>query len=94
MALFDGFGPQQLIYQPNPDGCEHCDHEGYKGRTGIYELISVDEPLRQLIHDRAAQSSLVACARQSSPSIRQDGFAKVLAGETSVAEVLRVTQED
>ena len=94
LALFEGFEGRQQIYQPDPNGCEHCDHEGYKGRTGIYELITVDEPLRQLIHDRAAQSSLVACARESSPSIRQDGFAKVLAGETSLAEVLRVTQED
>lgn len=93
LALFGEVAEQRSIYQPDANGCEHCDYEGYKGRTGIYELITVDEPLRQLIHDRAAQSSLVACARQSSPSIRQDGFNKVLAGVTSVAEVLRVTQE-
>jgi general secretion pathway protein E len=90
----ESIADQKRVYQPDPNGCEHCDHEGYKGRTGIYELITVDEPLRQLIHDRAAQSSLVSCARQSSPSIRQDGFNKVLAGETSMAEVVRVTQED
>ena len=92
--LFEGFDKQQSIYQANPDGCEHCDYEGYRGRTGIYELVVVDEPMRQLIHDGAAQSSMVACARQSSPSIRQDGFNKVLAGVTSLAEVLRVTQEE
>lgn len=91
---FPGSDSKQLIYRPALNGCHQCQQEGYKGRTGIYELIVIDESLRQLIHDHAAQSALVASARNSSGSIRQDGYNKVLLGETSLAEVLRVTQED
>lgn len=75
-------------------GCEHCNFQGYSGRTGIYELIVVDEPLREMIHNRAAEAELTTYARRQSPSIRDDGRARILAGLTSVAEVLRVTQED
>ncbi|MDB9953022.1 type II secretion system ATPase GspE [Porticoccaceae bacterium] len=92
--LFPEVSDQQIIYTPQLEGCDQCNQEGYKGRTGIYELIVIDDNLRQLIHDRAAQSSLVASARTTSTSIRQDGYKKVLSGETSLAEVLRVTQED
>ncbi|SFB86803.1 general secretion pathway protein E [Microbulbifer thermotolerans] len=79
------------IYRPN--GCEQCNHSGYVGRVGIYELVPVNEVMRQLIHDRASESKLVAEARKVAPSIREDGVAKVLAGITSLEEVLRVTQE-
>ncbi|WP_346839988.1 type II secretion system ATPase GspE [Microbulbifer sp. SAOS-129_SWC] len=79
------------IYRP--EGCEHCSHSGYVGRVGIYELVPVNETMRQLIHDRASESRLVAEARKVAPSIRTDGVAKVLAGVTSLEEVLRVTQE-
>ncbi|WP_250462125.1 type II secretion system ATPase GspE [Microbulbifer litoralis] len=79
------------IYRP--DGCEHCNHSGYVGRVGIYELVPVNETMRQLIHDRASESKLVAEARRVSSSIREDGVAKVLGGVTSLEEVLRVTQE-
>jgi len=79
------------IYRPA--SCEHCSHSGYVGRVGIYELVPVNETMRQLIHDRASESKLVAEARKVAPSIRADGIAKVLAGVTSLEEVLRVTQE-
>ena len=39
----------------HPDGCEHCNHLGYRGRTGIYELVLIDENMRQLIHDQAGE---------------------------------------
>jgi len=81
-----------VIY--NPTGCEACNEQGYIGRTGIYELIAVDETLRNLIHNRAAESELFAYARSQGQSIRDDGRARVLSGDTSVEEVLRVTQED
>ncbi|NJN51901.1 MAG: Flp pilus assembly complex ATPase component TadA, partial [Gammaproteobacteria bacterium] len=77
-----------------PVGCDQCGHSGYRGRTGIYELIVVDDELRQMVHDRAAEQALTAYVRQSAPSIRDDGRAKVLAGVTTVQEVLRVTLED
>jgi general secretion pathway protein E len=77
-----------------PVGCEQCNQTGYRGRTGIYELVMVDETLREMIHDRASEQSLERHARQSTPGIRVDGWRKVLAGETSIEEVLRVTREN
>ncbi|MDP5209063.1 type II secretion system ATPase GspE [Microbulbifer sp. 2205BS26-8] len=82
---------ETIIYRPN--GCEACSHSGYVGRIGIYELVPLNETMRQLIHDRASESKLVVEARKLGPSIRDDGIAKVLAGRTSLEEVLRVTQE-
>ncbi len=77
----------------HPVGCEHCAGEGYVGRLGIYELIEFDETLRGLIHDQASESELERAARVKCPSIRQDAYAKVKAGITSVDEALRVTAE-
>lgn len=92
--LFEGLNNSGSIYQANPEGCDHCHQEGYKERTGIYELIVINDQLRELIHDRASQASLIKQVRTDSSSIRQNGYKKVLSGETSLAEVLRVTQED
>ncbi len=77
------------IYQAK--GCDACDNTGYKGRTGIYELIPIDETMRNMIHEDASEHKLEKVARQSSRSIRYDGFRRVLAGDTSMEEVLRVT---
>ncbi|WP_185234662.1 type II secretion system ATPase GspE [Teredinibacter franksiae] len=72
-------------------GCERCHHSGYRGRAGLYELIQVDDHLRQLIHEGAGEQVMLAHARTYSKSIDQCGREKVLNGETSVEEVLRVT---
>jgi general secretion pathway protein E len=74
-----------------PVGCARCNNTGYRGRTGIYELIEVDEALRTLIHDGASEQSMAAQARQRFASIQADGRRRILAGETSLQEVLRVT---
>ena len=76
-----------------PDGCEACNQSGFRGRTGIYELVVVDDEMRNLIHEKAAEHTLEAHARQTTPSIRADGRANVLAGNTTLEEVLRVTRE-
>ena len=76
-----------------PVGCKHCNNLGYRGRTGIYELVELDDTIRTMIHDGAGEHVLDAHARKSSRSIRQDGMRRVLAGETSLEEVLRVTRE-
>ncbi len=76
-----------------PGGCETCGHSGFKGRTGIYELVVIDDELRNMIHEQAAEHALEAQARKSTPSIRADGRANVLAGNTTLEEVLRVTRE-
>lgn len=75
-------------------GCEHCNQTGYRGRTGIHELLVVDEHTRELIHNGKGEQSIEKYIRTQSPSIRQDGFSKVLTGETTLEEVLRVTRED
>nr|WP_276309413.1 type II secretion system ATPase GspE [Ahniella affigens] len=67
---------------------------GYKGRTGIYELISVDEGMRKLIHEGAAEADLEAYARKRSPSMADDGWQKCVSGQTSIDEVLRVVREE
>src|SRR5699024_21305 len=76
-----------------PMGCEHCHDQGYRGRTGIYELVVVDNAMAELIHSGAGEHQLERLARERTPSIRDDGWRKVLAGETSIEEVLRVTRE-
>ncbi len=67
---------------------------GYKGRTGVYELVALDEALRLAIHDKAGEIDLERIARRSSPGILEDGWRKAVAGITSVEEVLKVTRED
>jgi len=67
---------------------------GYRGRTGIYELVVIDDQMRTMIHDGSSEHELERYARTLTPSIRDDGRAKVLAGETTIEEVLRVTRED
>ena len=79
------------IYEPQ--GCEQCNHLGYRGRTGIYELITLDETLRGMIHRNEDLQTMEAYVRQSTPSIRADGFKRVLMGDTSLAEILRVTSQ-
>jgi len=73
-------------------GCSYCNQLGYRGRTGIYELISVDDTLRDMIHDGASEHEMEKYARQYSSGIRSDGFRRVLSGETSLEEALRVVQ--
>jgi general secretion pathway protein E len=70
------------------------DQDGYLGRTGIYELISVDNTMRTMIHDGAGEHELERYARTLGPSIREDGIRKVLDGTTTLEEVLRVTRSD
>ncbi|MBR9910167.1 MAG: type II secretion system ATPase GspE [Gammaproteobacteria bacterium] len=76
----------------SPVGCAKCGHSGYRGRMGIYELIVVDEALRQLIHDRSGEQVLLEHARKYSEALVADGRRQVLSGATSLEEVLRVTQ--
>lgn len=77
-----------------PVGCDSCNNQGYSGRTGIYELIEVNETIRTLIHNRVSEAELFQQARQQGPGIRDDGRERILSGATTVEEVLRVTQED
>ena len=89
--LFQHLNVGEELQLPHPKGCEHCSHTGFTGRTAIYEIIAVDEAMRRLIHGNAAEYEIEQYARQSAGSIRDDGLRKVLAGKTTLEEVLRVT---
>jgi predicted RNA-binding Zn-ribbon protein involved in translation (DUF1610 family) len=74
-----------------PIGCEHCNQTGYRGRTGIFEILELDDPLRRLIAAGAAESMIRAAAVESGMTpIGEDGLVKVMAGETSLEELRRV----
>ncbi len=77
-----------------PKGCEFCNNLGYRGRTGIYELITIDETLRGMIHRHENIQTLENYLRPGTASIREDGFKRVLLGDTSLAEILRVTTQN
>jgi len=83
---------QATLYRPN--GCAHCNHSGYRGRTGIHELLVVNEVVRELIHTGAGEQAIEKEIRKTSASIREDGLQKVLLGQTTLEEILRVTRED
>lgn len=72
------------------NGCSHCRHTGYKGRIGIYELLTVDEKMQQLIHSQNSEEELTRQARLKHVDILSDGVDKVLQGITTLEEVLRV----
>ena len=83
---------QQVIYRAK--GCSECGFKGYRGRTGIHELLVVDDNVRELIHNGHGEQAIEKYVRKNTASIRRDGFDKVLAGQTTLEEVLRVTRED
>lgn len=77
------------------DGCEHCRHTGYLGRTAIYEICEVTERLREEIVHKANGSVLKAVAMSEGMiNLRADGWRRVKLGQTTVEEIIRVTQED
>ena len=72
-----------------PSGCDACSWSGFRGRTGIYELVAVDDHARTLIHDQVSEQAITDHVRNDCPSISDDGRRKVLDGVTSVNEVMR-----
>ncbi len=81
-------------HQYHPVGCAECGHTGYKGRTGVYELMVADAVVRDLVHNGAAESELLAAAEAGGlRSMREDGARLVAQGVTAPEEVLRVTRE-
>jgi general secretion pathway protein E len=75
-------------------GCAQCNQSGFSGRTGIYELLRIDETLRRLIHDGAGEMTLRdAATRAGMQRLRRDGARLIAGGGTSLAELTRVTRE-
>ena len=78
----------------HPVGCEHCANSGYKGRTGVYELLVVDDDIQALIHGRSSEQDLTKVAvANGMRSMRDDGERLVSEGVTSLEEVVRVTRD-
>jgi len=84
-----GVGHEVMVYEPC--GCETCKQSGFRGRMGIYEVVVIDNALRQLIHDDANELMIEEQVRQVAPSMREDGCRMVLEGRTTIEEVIRVT---
>ena len=78
-----------VIYKPN--GCDECNHTGYGGRQGLFELVIIDEDMQRLIHDEAGEMDLQACIREQTQGMVEEGYDMVRAGNTTLEEVLRVT---
>jgi general secretion pathway protein E len=76
-------------------GCSKCFETGYAGRSGIYELLIVDNDVRSMILDHTDANTIkMACVEKGMRSLRGDGAMKVAEGVTTIEEVMRVTQED
>jgi type II secretory ATPase GspE/PulE/Tfp pilus assembly ATPase PilB-like protein len=85
--------PDSVLYRGK--GCEHCRQTGYRGRVAIYELCVLTEHLRRLVVKKATGTEMKARAiKDGMGTLRSDGWRRVLAGQTTVEEVLRVTQSD
>ncbi|PJE78609.1 Type II secretion system protein E [invertebrate metagenome] len=81
-----------ILYRPQ--GCKACNFSGYRGRTGIYEVIVVDDRIRRMIHSGVSEQDVGEFIHKNTPRIDCDGFRKVTDGVTTLEEVLRVIQKD
>jgi general secretion pathway protein E len=87
--------PPKPITVYRPQSCERCNFTGYRGRLGIFELMLIDDPIRELIAQNVDSKRLKRQAVASGMrTLRVDGARKVLRGITSIAEVLRATEEE
>ncbi len=83
---------QRTVFQAK--GCDHCGHTGYVGRTSIHELFLLDEEMHRVIMEGADATLLHSAARrQGMITLYEDGLRKVVQGQTSLEEVMRVTQD-
>lgn len=78
-----------IVYRAH--GCDQCAHSGYRGRTGIYEFVKIDDQIRKLIHDGRSEQEIGDYIHKNAPTIREDGRQKVIKGITTIQEILRVT---
>ena len=73
-------------------GCDNCNQTGYKGRKGIYELMQISDPIRELINERAPTVVLKQKAVElGMVTLRQDGIRSIFGGDTTIEEVLKYT---
>ncbi len=87
--------PPGMLFEANPQGCDRCGNTGYSGRTGIYEVLQINEEIRRLaIRNTDSSQIKQAAVAQGMRTLRDDGAHKVLCGTTSIEEVMRVTAEE
>jgi general secretion pathway protein E len=92
LALLAPLGKPDVLYRPT--GCPSCNDTGYRGRTGIYELLEVDETLRSMIHAHDSEQHLRDYAtKRGMKNLRDNGLRWVMSGDTSVEEVIRATRD-
>jgi type IV pilus assembly protein PilB len=88
----NGFSTSYDLEAYEPVGCARCGNSGYKGRIGLFEVMTVNEEIRELILDRASVDQMATVAvREGMRRLREDGLEKVKLGRTSISEVARVT---
>ena len=88
----NGFKARADVEAYEPVGCARCGNSGYKGRIGLYEVMTVTDEMRKLVITRASADVIAACAvANGMRRLRDDGLEKVKLGRTSISEVARVT---
>lgn len=84
----------QYLWRPNPEGCDECGHNGFKGRVGIYEVLGISIPIQKMITANATSNEIQQQAiNEGMVTMQTDGFVKSLRGVTTLEEVLRATRE-
>ena len=87
----DGRGEITLV---KGKGCQECRDTGYKGRIGLFEMLTIDDTIRRLIVTKPSSSQIRQIAsKEGFVGLREEGFQKTLEGKTTLEEILRVTQE-
>jgi type IV pilus assembly protein PilB len=82
------------LWKAHDDGCDMCNHSGYKGRIGIYEVLHNSDAVQQLIVANGTSDNIQATAiKEGMITMQLDGFIKALRGETTIEEILRVTSQ-
>jgi type II secretory ATPase GspE/PulE/Tfp pilus assembly ATPase PilB-like protein len=75
-------------------GCEECRNTGYRGRIGIFELLTIDSEIRELILRKRSNAELKIAAQKSMITMHQDALQKAVTGVTTLEEILRVSSGD
>ena len=84
----------ERLWKPNPEGCDECGHNGFKGRVGIYEVLGISIPIQKMITANATSNDIQDQAiSEGMVTMQTDGLIKSLRGITTVDEVLRATRE-
>ena len=83
------------LWKAHEDGCNSCDHTGYRGRLGIYEVLDNDQDVQKRIVNSATSEDIEAQAiSDGMVTMQTDGFIKALRGQTSIEEIMRVTSSE